>query len=254
MREKLKTSFARIHAETDLKDGTREYLLRRMAKQPKRPAARRKLLAAMICLVLALAGIGGGSWVYFTPVSAVSIDINPSIEIIINRFDKALSVEGYNEDGKAFASELNVRHMNYMDAINMILEDRTITDCLARDDILTIMVVSADEARQREMLANVKNCAAGYRNVHCGMGHYEDVSAAHTHGLSFGKYQAYLELQSLDADIAPEEIQDWTMREIQDRIDDLCGEDHNAGQSEPGHYGHGHGHGHGHGYGWGNRE
>lgn len=245
MREKLKTSFGQIHAEPDLKNSTREFLLRRMSEQPRRTAARRKLLAAAICLVFVLSGIGGGYRVWFRPVSAVSIDINPSIEFKINRFDRVLSVEGYNEDGRELASGLKVRFMDYMDAIGLVLEDKTVTDCLARDDILSIMVISEDETRQREMLANVEGRAAGYRNVCCGMGHYEDVSAAHTHGLSFGKYQAFLDLQSLDAGITPEDIQDWTMREIRDRIDDLCGDDHNNGQSEPGHYGHGHGHGRG---------
>lgn len=248
MREKLRTSFEHIHAESDLKNSTREFLHRRMSEQPGRSAARRKLLAAAICLVLVLSGIGGGCWVYFTPVSAVSIDINPSIEFKINRFDKVLSVEGYNEDGRELASGLDVRFMDYMDAIGLVLADKAITDCLAQDDILSIIVTSADEARQREMLTNVEDCAAGYCNVYCGTGHYEDVSAAHTHGLSFGKYQAFLDLQSLDSDITPEDVQGWTMREIRDRIDDLCGEDHNASQGEPGHYGHGHGHG------WGNHE
>ena len=30
-----------------------------------------------------------------TPVSAVSIDVNPSIELGVNRFDRVVAVEGY---------------------------------------------------------------------------------------------------------------------------------------------------------------
>lgn len=243
MREKLRTSFEHIHAESDLKNSTREFLLRRMSERPGRNAARRKLLTAAICLAFVLSGLGVGRWVYFTPVSAVSIDVNPSIELKINRFDRVLSVAGYNEDGRELASGLNVRHMDYMDAIRLVLADKSVTDCLAQDDILSIIVISIDESRQSEMLANVENCAAGYRNVYCGTGHYEDVTSAHTHGLSFGKYQAFLDLQSLDSDITPEDVQDWTMREIRDRIDDLCGDDHHDSQSEPARYGHGHGRG-----------
>ncbi len=249
MYEKLKTSFDHIHAESDLKDRTREFLLRKMSAYSKTPPARWRLLTALICLVFILSGLGGGGWLYFTPVSAVSIDINPSIEFRINRFDRVLSVEGYNDDGMDLAAGLNVRHMSYMDAISQVLNDKMVTECLAQDEVLSIMVSSADGERQNEMLANVECYAAGYYNVYCGMGRYEDMTAAHTCGLSFGKYRAFLELQTLDPDITPEDVQGWTMREIRDRIGALSG-----AAPDSGGYGH-HGQGGGHGYrnGWGDK-
>lgn len=250
MHEKLKTSFDHIHAEPDLKAGTREFLFRKMSEHPKKPAAHRYLLAAVVCLVFILAGFGGGYWIYFTPVSAVSMDINPSIELQINQFDRVLSVEGYNDDGIDLASGLNVRFMGYMDVIGQVLNDKTVIDCLAQDEVLSIMVSSADEERQSEMLANVEGYVAGYHNVYCGMGRYEDMTVAHTHGLSFGKYRAFLELQALDPNITPEDVRRWTMREIRDRIDALSRAVSDSSQGTPGH--HGQGGGYGHRYGWGN--
>ena len=125
-----------------------------------------------------------------------------------------------------------------------VLSGETVTECLARDEVLSITVSSADEARQREMLANVERYAAGYRNVHCGMGGYENMTHAHSHGLSFGKYQTFLELQALDPSITPEDVQGWTMRELQDRINTLSGTASDCGQGESGHHGQSGGHGH----------
>ncbi|MDE6015034.1 MAG: hypothetical protein K2H41_04930 [Acetatifactor sp.] len=247
MHEKLKTSFDHIHAEPDLKAGTREFLLHKMSEYPKKSAAYRSLLAAAICLVFMLAGFGGYR-MYFTPVSAVSIDINPSIEFKINRFDKVLSVEGYNDDGIDLASGLNVRFMGYMDAINQVLNDRTVMEYLAQDEVLSIMVSSADGKKQNEMLANVECYAAEYHNVYCGMGRYEDMTAAHMHGLSFGKYRAFLELQALEPNITPEDVQGWTMREIRDRIDALSGTVPDNGQGGAGHHGQGGEYGHRNGW------
>lgn len=249
MNEKIKNAFDSIHAEADLKDSTREFLFCKTSGYAvKRTSIQRNLMAATACLMVVLAGFGGGYWAYFTPVSAISIDVNPSIEFSINRFDRVLSVESFNDDGIGLASALDVRFMGYMDAIDQVLNNETIIGCLAQDEVLSIMVVSSDGERQREMLVNVERCVAGHNNVYCGTGNYEDVPTAHTQGLSVGKYRAFLELQALDPSITPEDIQGWTMREIRDRIEALSGMAPYSSQREPGHHGQGGGYGHRNGW------
>lgn len=250
MNEKLRSAFDNIHAGDDLKDSTREFLFYKTSGYAgRRNSIQRNLMVAAACLMFMLAGFGGGYWAYFTPVSAISIDINPSIEFSINRFGRVLSVESFNDDGTNLASALDVRFMGYVDAIDQVLNNETIIDCLARNEVLSIMVVSSDGERQKEMLVNVERCVAGHNNVHCGAGNYEDVSTAHTQGLSVGKYRAFLELQALDPSIMPEDIQGWTMREIRDRIDALSRTAPDNSQGEPGHHGQGGGHGHRNGWG-----
>ena len=95
----------------------------------------------------------------------------------------------------------------------------------------------------------------GQRNAYCYCAHPDEVEAAHAAGLSYGKYQAFLELQALDPTITVEEVQDMTMREIRDRIDALSGDSEgqtqtNTGGAGQGQTGSGHhseegGHGHG---------
>lgn len=58
--------------------------------------------ALAVCLLLLLSG--GGYWVYFLPTAKIDIDINPSVALSINRFNKVLSVEGYNAGGQALAA------------------------------------------------------------------------------------------------------------------------------------------------------
>lgn len=94
------------------------------------------------------------------------------------------------------------------------------------------------------------------------------MEAAHEAGLSYGKYMAYLELQALDPDVTPQEVQGMNMREIRNRIEALtedsgssgaytdetegCVSEENYGNGE--HAGNGRKHGkehHGEGYGHG---
>lgn len=66
-------------------------------------------MAACFVLCVAL----GGYHLYFTPTSIISMDINPSIELEINRFDKVIGVDGYNEDGENLVESLHMLNENY---------------------------------------------------------------------------------------------------------------------------------------------
>ena len=71
---------------------------------PSKPPAprivkwRRAAIALAACLVLAAVGLMG-SRLYFEETAFVGIDVNPSIELGINRFDIVVSAKAYNEDG-----------------------------------------------------------------------------------------------------------------------------------------------------------
>ena len=70
---------------------------------PERPAkatihkriARWGTIAACLCLLLL------GSWVWQSPIGTVRMQINPDVQLSVNRFDRVVALEGLNEDGVA---------------------------------------------------------------------------------------------------------------------------------------------------------
>jgi len=60
-----------------------------------------KFSALAACLLLFFM-LGGGIWGYYTPVSYVDIDINPSLRLELNIFDRVINVEPLNEDARNF--------------------------------------------------------------------------------------------------------------------------------------------------------
>ena len=254
MDERLKTALDQVRAEESLKARTRDYLARRTRGYRPRPARVRPLVPALACLLVLLAALGG--WrAYFTPTVAISIDVNPSIELEINRFDKVIGVEGYNDDGTALAQTLEVRFLDYADALDAVLASQVIADCLARGEALSIAVAGSDEVQSSAVLAQVESCTAGHENIHCHGGTIQEAEQAHEAGLSLGRYQAYLALRELDPTVTPEEVQDMTMREIRERISALSAGGEAAPQQVT-EQEHEHGgsyteapHGQGHGYG-----
>lgn len=240
MNEKLRKAFDEIHAEEALKRTTKEYLSQQIRKQAEHKSSPyRRLIPVMACLVVMILGFGGYR-IYFTPVSVISIDINPSIEWNINRFDRIISVENYNEDGKELSDSLDVTNKNYSEALGLLVDNPVLRTYLSRDESLTITVVNEDGTQNDQMLQTVRSCTSGIENTHCVSAEYEDLEEAHETGLSCGKYNAYLVLKSLDPDITTEEVQQMTMREIQDRIQALSGQDDSTAGSSTGYSGSGH--------------
>lgn len=218
MNDRLKEAFEAVHAEDALKEKTSEFLFRKTQGYGAKRRPFRHLVPVMACCLLVLFLSLGAGWAYFIPVSAITIDINPSLELSINRFDRVLSVKGYNEDGRSLAEAVNVTFLKYEDALRQILDSADIQEHLRRNEPMSIVVVSPDQQQSDKMLDTVRHCTQGQYNVHCHAGNSEEAAAAQAVGLSTGKYRAFLELQALDPSITPEEIQGLTMREIRDRI------------------------------------
>ena len=68
---------------------------------------RRAAAALAACLALAFAGFGG--FAYAQPTTYVGIDINPSIELGVNRFGIVVRAEALNGDGDVYKRQLELR-------------------------------------------------------------------------------------------------------------------------------------------------
>lgn len=104
-----KTALDRIHAEEQLKERTRTYpgAAGLVQQQTRRRTHWRPALASL-CLLLMLAL--GSYWLFLVPTAFISIDLNPSLELSINRFDRVIAVQGYNDEGQAIADSLQLQY------------------------------------------------------------------------------------------------------------------------------------------------
>lgn len=223
MNETWKKAFDQIHAEPELKEHTRAYLKEKVYRTSARHAShiRRLAAASVFCLFLCAAGV---CYLFFTPVTYISVDINPSLELGLNCFRRIISVEGYNDDGASLADSLDLKYLDYMDALDRILKSDTIETLLAGDNVLSLTVAGESETQNQEVLQGMETSVSGYSNVHCHSGDMEEVHEAHSCGMSFGKYQAFLILQELDPSVTSEDVQDLSMHEIWSRIRQLSGD------------------------------
>jgi hypothetical protein len=70
-----------------------------------------KKIAVFAASAAAFVMLGTGTWAYATPYSYISVDVNPSIEYTINRFDRVLSVKAVNDDGDEILKEISLEDL-----------------------------------------------------------------------------------------------------------------------------------------------
>lgn len=221
MNEKLKEAFECVQADEELKNRTKEFISRKTKGYTHRKSMDYvHFVSAAACVLFLLLG---GHRLYFTSTAEISIDINPSIELGINRFDRVVRMKGYNDDGRELLDSLDIKYRNYSEAVEQIMKEEQIESLLADEGIMTIAVTGTDEEQSAEILSGVQSCTAEQNNTYCYYAQKEEVEKAHELGLSYGKYRAFLEVQSLDPDITADTVKEMSMREIKDLIAKLSG-------------------------------
>lgn len=216
---KIQDAFDNIKADARLKESTKQFLYDRRTgnRYPRRSPAMRYAVS-MICVVLILAaGAAGYSWVRM-PVSYVSIDVNPSIELGLNRFDRVVSAKAYNAEGEAILDELSLKWKRYTDALHAVIECEGMRAYLA-DGEEPVLAVAADQTRGQELEQGVRRCS-GHMRHHCQnvSVDLDMASQAHHSDLSVGKYYAYLQLSQYDSSVTVDDCREMSMVEINARI------------------------------------
>lgn len=219
MSKKLKETFEQIKAEEELKEKTREFIfIKTNGYKKKRIINYRHFIEAAACMIFLLMG---SHWLYFTSTAEISIDINPSIELGVNRFGKIVSEESFNEDGQELLNSLNIKYVDYFEAVRQIIENEKIDKLLSNDEIMMIAVTGKNEKQSLEIFSKIQSCTAEKKNTYCWYAQSEEAEKAHEMGISYGKYKAFLELKEKDPDVDVEKIKNMTMREIRDLMKTL---------------------------------
>ncbi len=219
VKNEIQKSMESIRATADMKRNTLFYLEAQRTKKNRSILQHKQNMAlryamAVICIFL-LAGAGGYQ-VYRRPVSYISIDVNPSIELAVNRFDRVVSAKGYNADGEDILQHVSLKNISYLQAIERLLQDAYYSRFLNRDSQLVVTVVSEHSDVMMEQI----NENDSFRALDA-MTYSSDTACmaeAHQHEMSFGKYRAFLELSQYDESITVEDCHGMTMGEIQNRI------------------------------------
>ncbi|TGY95561.1 hypothetical protein E5329_14155 [Petralouisia muris] len=213
MYDEIQKAFDQIHATEQMKQSVSDYLKQENQKTTKNSAKFRLVTLAPVFAVLLLC-IGIGNWYFWEmPVSYVSVDVNPSIELTLNRRNRVTDAKSRNRDGAKVLEHLQLKGKDYLEAVELLVESDAMQPYLTADAELTVTVASV---KAEELLSGLQDSvvATHYHGM-CGSADMETVTAAHDCGMSLGKYQIYQLLTQYGSGLTAENCQNISMCQLQ---------------------------------------
>jgi len=185
-------------------------------------------LALSAGLILSLAG--GGYAYAKTPVGYVSMDINPSIELGVNAFDKVVSVEAYNEDGKKILECTNLINYDIKNAVDTVVANAISDGYIKEDGSSAIEITTATDkdavaTKLRDSLKEAADKTLHNNDVEAEV-ETENVALARRDearklGITPGKLNLIQKIQELDPTINVEDYKSSSVKEIQKKTIEL---------------------------------
>lgn len=80
-----------------------------------------KYLKVAVLLFLILI-FSGSTYLYYTPVAAIEVNINPSLELKTNCFDRIIKALPLNADGKTLLKNMDLKNKNIDEGLTMVIQ------------------------------------------------------------------------------------------------------------------------------------
>lgn len=236
----FKSALNKIEAEEELVSRTEEYLRNALNESQEVKNVKvtkgslfslnKKLVVAFCLVFLFVTGGSTGAYSYYkTPVSYLSIDINPSVELGVNKFGKVVTVEGYNDDGKKILEGIDVTGVNVTGAAKLVIGSADSNGYIDSDGSTVIAVTSetddpsiatkiqdaAEEGVNQVLEENGKTAVVYKENVPLSLN-----KEAKELGVTAGKLNLIKKLQEVDETATVEQYKDVSVKEIVRTIQD----------------------------------
>lgn len=134
---------------------------------PNRMVQKLSICASLALVLLSFAGIGSHS--YVEPYSYVSLDINPSIEYALNRYDKVISVSGINTEGQQIVSsiESDIKNQNITTALGVTIGQLEKDHYINQEEYnhVIVSVYSSNDTKTQSITSRVNSLSAEKSNI-----------------------------------------------------------------------------------------
>ena len=158
------------------------------------------------------------------------MDINPSVELGVNAFDKVISVEAYNEDGKKILEGTNLINYDIDNAVSTMVSNAISEGYINKDGSSAIEITTSTNKENianklEKSLKDVTNETLNSNDVDANI-QTENVALsrrdeARELGITPGKLNLIQKLQELDPTINIENYKDSSVKNIQEKTKEL---------------------------------
>lgn len=180
---------------------------------------------------LLVAASSTGVYAYYkTPVAYLSLDINPSVELGVNAFDKVVTLEGYNDDGEKIIEGIDVTGSNVTEAVETLIESAADNGYIVEDGSTVISLTS--ETDNPDIAAEIQNDAE--EGANSALEDKDGIAVVQTDNVSLsmneearalgitpGKLNLIKKLQTVDPTVTVEQYKDSSVKNIMKTIKNI---------------------------------
>ncbi len=186
------------------------------------------LLALGLTLVLFVSGL---QWVN-TSASYVAVDINPSIILTTNPWDKVIEVEALNEDAETLLIDVELIGLQVDEAVELIVAEATemgYIDLLAEGEVVMVTAYNhdkVDEKLSEKIRERVQERLENREMAVHVVGHEavaEQKELANELGVALGKVLFVQRMMEKYPELGGEELYTMPIKEIMAKVKDLRG-------------------------------
>lgn len=187
-----------------------------------------KKIAVFAASAAAFVILGVGAWAYATPYTYVSVDVNPSIEYTVNRFNRVLTVKAMNDDGEEIINEISLDDLKnktieeaLLQTVNQITASGYFTRTMEGGIVIT--TASKDDEAADKLATDLQLAVEAEISeseedviVEAYSVTLERVSEAKELGVTPGKLNLVEKLQASAADPTTINVEEWLDRPVKE--------------------------------------
>lgn len=121
-----------------------------------RPASviRQKVFATLVAACLCMIALAGGTYTYQNGRvdSVIGIDVNPSVELSVNRNNKVLSAKALNKDAESIMLQMDLKGVDLNVAVNAVIGAMVTNGYLSDMDNAILVTVANDSVKKAKSL------------------------------------------------------------------------------------------------------
>ncbi|MDD2435187.1 MAG: hypothetical protein PHO63_02920 [Bacilli bacterium] len=180
---------------------------------------KKKILIGLVVVILLGVGIG----LYFFKkenVSRIFIDINPSLELSVNKKGEVKEVRALNEDGILLLEGLNLVGMDIEEATLVITEEAVKMNYIDEFSIDNVISIKTTEKDLEEKIKNKINTSLEAKEILFEFKGFTDEMRAEAdkYDVSYGNYLIMEKAIALNPELRIEDLATMKMKEIQEEI------------------------------------
>lgn len=170
------------------------------------------------------------AYIWSTPVQYINIDINPSIELAVNRFDRIIKVKPLNDDGRKITETISVNFQRYETGVSEVIDTARNLGYLEDESDILISISSTDTKLSEKTQETIREQVDQEIEILTFDAEAHKMSAVE--GLSPGKNNIIEKVIETDTGLSKEELANMPVRDLIMKIKESSSSENDTGKTE----------------------